>query len=117
MVLNPWLPTGTGLQLLFIRLCLALLLGLTGTSVHAVEKTSIRVGLFNNQPIVFETSPGKYAGLSVDVLQAIAVQEDVGGFGISVMDREIGIVEPQRDRRRPVPPFHICCLVRCHPKA
>ncbi|HEY9051975.1 MAG TPA: EAL domain-containing protein [Gammaproteobacteria bacterium] len=44
--------------------------------MHAVEKTSIRVGLFNNQPIVFETSPGKYAGLSVDVLQAIAVQEN-----------------------------------------
>jgi diguanylate cyclase (GGDEF)-like protein/PAS domain S-box-containing protein len=58
--------------------CLALMLVIMSAMkpLQAAEKTTVRVGLFDNQPILFESSPGEYAGLAVDVLDDIARQEN-----------------------------------------
>jgi len=48
----------------------------TVSSVQANEITTVRVGLFDNQPIVFQTAPGEYTGLSLDLLQSVAEQEN-----------------------------------------
>ena len=63
-----WLPV-------LVSLLFIVLLVLT-TSVTAAQPTRISVGVYDNKPIVFEASPGLYAGLSVDVLEAIARQEN-----------------------------------------
>ncbi|MBI1425403.1 MAG: EAL domain-containing protein [Gammaproteobacteria bacterium] len=46
--------------------------------VHAVAATAhYKVGVFDNRPIIFEQSPGHYAGISVDLLDSIEAQEDI----------------------------------------
>ncbi len=42
---------------------------------QTVEKRTIRVGVFDNKPIVFKTKSNTYAGFSLDVLESIAQQE------------------------------------------
>jgi len=45
--------------------------------MSVAEAITIKVGVFDNRPIVFQEAPGQYAGLSIDVLESIAKQEDL----------------------------------------
>lgn len=43
---------------------------------HTCAAQTIRVGVFNNKPIVFQDEEGKAQGMAVDVLEKIAAQEE-----------------------------------------
>ena len=56
------------------RLIVILLLG--AAAVQAGDGRTVRVGVFDNSPIVSRTPSGDYAGLAIDVLRETAARED-----------------------------------------
>jgi PAS domain S-box-containing protein len=43
---------------------------------HAEEHTVVKIGVYDNAPIVFKNKSGGYSGLSVEILEHIATKED-----------------------------------------
>ena len=70
------LKTGsTGKHILYMCIVLIMQCALIAPAASAKQPTPVKVGLFDNRPIVFQESPGQYGGLSVDVLDSIASRE------------------------------------------
>ncbi|MGD8546351.1 MAG: PAS domain-containing protein [Thiohalophilus sp.] len=59
--------------ILHVLICLGFIC-LNLTPVHAEE--TVRVGVFDNKPIVFRTESGKMDGIAIDILEDIARQND-----------------------------------------
>ena len=57
-----------------IKFLLAMMIGLL--PLQAAAQSVVRVGVFENPPIVLSESPGRYGGLSVEVLEHVAAEED-----------------------------------------
>ncbi len=64
-----------GLKRYLLYLYLACMVVLPTAAFSAPGKV-LRVGVFDNKPIVFKTEDGAYTGLSLDVLESIAKQEN-----------------------------------------
>jgi len=60
----------------FFRLAIISLSFLALSNAYAERQTLLRVGVFDNKPIVFKDANGAYQGLSLDVLESIAKEEN-----------------------------------------
>ncbi|MBD3671210.1 MAG: EAL domain-containing protein [Gammaproteobacteria bacterium] len=54
-----------------------LILGLFNVSVQAQSKTTYRVGVYDNKPIIFKDASGDLQGLSIDVLNSVSDAENI----------------------------------------
>ncbi|MDD3814196.1 MAG: transporter substrate-binding domain-containing protein [Desulfocapsaceae bacterium] len=54
---------------------LLLVLAVSSSPAHARERT-VKVGVFENAPIVYQDESGGYSGLSIDILKYVAAKED-----------------------------------------
>lgn len=60
----------------FFFLCILVLTSSVPNPCYAQEHTVVKIGVYDNAPIVFKDKNGGYSGLAVEILEYIATQEE-----------------------------------------